>query len=175
MTFFLKKIASYPDLEEKDFRLSVKMLFGGLVKTAFNLSRKNFFFRKEVLLKSFSLCNETFLGFLFKNFQQVCQNCVFGVQRNILRFFCRKKPYQFWLLSALRRNFTGKLDKIEFGVCTETFWRILILRKKLLFSWFPDIGRNQRDVLKNYFQQDCQICIFGFRRNTLFEHIPWRS
>ena len=150
LTFFLRKSASISDLEEKDFRLSVKMLFGRLVKTAFNLSRKNFsFFRKIVLFKSFSLFNETYFGFLFKNFKQVCQNWVFCVQRNILWNFCRKKTlsildiistmaefsrqaWQNWILSV-HGNFLKEFDSAKknfffhgfrtSGETNETFWR----------------------------------------------------
>ena len=81
------------------------MLFRGLVKTAFNLSRKNFFLTKIVLFKSFSLFNETFFGFLFEKFRKVRQNCVFRVQRNILQFFCRKKTLSILFIIGTMAEF----------------------------------------------------------------------
>ena len=70
-----------------------------------------------------------------------------------------RQAWQNWILSV-HGNFLKELDSA---------------RKNLVFSWSPDIGRNQREVLKKFFQQDCQNCIFRFRRITLMEHIPWRS
>ena len=178
--FSPKKIASYSDLEQKDFRLSVKMLFGGQVKTAFNLSRKNFFIRKIVLFKSFSLFNEIFSAFYSKIFTKFVRTAFFVSGGTSCGFFAEKKTLR---VLDLNWNIISTMAKISWQA-----WQNWILsvhenllklfdsaKKKLFFSCFPDIRRNQGDVLKKYFQQDCQNGIFGFRRNTLIGHIPWRS
>ena len=92
--FSPKKIASYSDLEQKDFHLSVRMLFGGLVKTAFNLSRKNFFFRKKVFFKSFSLFNESFLFVKFSHRTEILRRVIknaFSLSRRKFDVFSPKK------------------------------------------------------------------------------------
>ena len=174
--FSPKKIASNSDLEVKEFRLSVKMLFGGLVKTAFNLSWKNFFFRKIVLFKSSSLFNETFFGFLFKNFRQVCQNCVFRVPRNTLRIFLQKKnPISSGHYQHYGEIFLASLTKLNSKCARKLFEGFWFCEKKLFLMFSGHRAKPRRRLAEKYFQQDCQNCIFGFRRNTLIEHIPWRS
>ena len=84
---------------------------------------------------------------------------VLDINGNIINFMAKffLQIWQNWILSV-----------------HENFFKNLILRKKK-FSWLSDIGRNKGDVLGKIFQQDCQNCTFGFQRNTLIEHIPWRS
>ena len=101
---------------KKRFSPFREIIFGRLVKTAFNLTRK-FFFEKIVFFKSFRFLTKPFRLF-DRKFSVGLSTCILRVQKNIIMIFCRKKTYHFWTLSetlsSLWRVLSGKLHKNEF-------------------------------------------------------------
>ena len=70
---------------------------GTVIKITFYLSTRTFWwniFSKKIILLYFLLqFEEEFLGLVAKNLRQICQNCIWRVQRNFLRIFCQKKQF----------------------------------------------------------------------------------
>ena len=153
LIFFLpKKYASFSDLEEKDFRLSVKMPFGALVKTAFNLSRKKFF-KKKVLFKSFSLFNEMFSAFYSNIFSKFVRTA-FSVSRGTsCEFFAVKKPINFGHYQHYGEIFPVSLTKLNSKCAREFFKEFDSAKKNFFFHGFRTLGETNETFWGNIFSR----------------------
>ena len=99
-TFFRKKIEFFHQFRTLCEKLSANCCdnFGGVVKTAFYVSRGMFFifFGKMVSFLSFSVFERCFIGIKLKSFRRGCENCILWVHTDILkanRFFGNKKNF----------------------------------------------------------------------------------
>ena len=130
--FSPKKIASNSDLEEKDFRLSVKMLFGGLVKTAFNLSLKHFFFQKKSLIQVIFVVLRNFFRLFVQKFSASFLEVRFLCPEEHLEDFLQKKTLSIldinWHIISTMAKFSWQAWQKSIPSVHETFWRNLILR-----------------------------------------------
>ena len=152
MTFFLQKNCFKFGPWGKRVSPFRENAFRRLVKTALNLSRKNFFFRKKNYSSHFRCLTELFLAFYSKNFSKFVRTA-FSVSRGTsCEFFAEKNPTNFGQYQHYGEIFPASLTKLNSKCARKLFEGIWFCEKKLLFSWLPDVGRNQRDLLKKYFQ-----------------------
>ena len=138
--FFSKKNCFIVGPWAKSFRLSVKMLFGGLVKTAFSLSRKNLFFSEKKYYSSHFRCFTNLFSAFYSKISSKFVRTAFFVSRGTSCGFFAKKTLSVldfnWNIISSMANFSWQAWQNWILSVHENFLKVFDSAKKTFFFMF---------------------------------------